>query len=164
MKLRVRFNRALADLRGRSYLRGHVAGIPPAGFDPDFRHDAACHAATADAEVARGLYRARWPNHCRSCNGWGGRVTEYDPSPPGVSLGPGTMMDFDPCPDCYAHFTCPRCTLREAWPDDSDGDGPCRRCGWAQIDAGDPHSLDPGLPEEWNCWGACMQAAEESVI
>lgn len=54
-------------------------------------------------------YEQLYPNYCRTCQGWGGRWSKYDPSPSGVALSPGYMEEFDPCPDCLDKMKCPRC-------------------------------------------------------
>lgn len=54
-------------------------------------------------------YALRWPRHCRACKGVGGWWYEFDPSPSGIPLGPGTMRDFDTCQACIESDICPRC-------------------------------------------------------
>jgi hypothetical protein len=61
-------------------------------------HDEACLQAFAEYEHKKSEYESRWPNYCRNCNGDGGFYSTYDPSPAGVSLGSGFMVDFDTCP------------------------------------------------------------------
>lgn len=39
---------------------------------------------------------------CPACGGAGRIGHEFDPSPPGVALGPGTLLDWLPCPVCGA--------------------------------------------------------------
>jgi hypothetical protein len=60
-----------------------------------------------EAEAAE--YEKQWPNHCRTCGGWGEHRHSFDPSPDGVSLGAGSMEDAVPCPDCAEKGLCPRC-------------------------------------------------------
>lgn len=74
-------------------------------------------------------YVIQWPNHCKTCGGWGIFYTDYDPSPAGISLSAGYMTDFDPCNDCVENDTCPRCG--RLLPDDfdyDDFDEPCPHC------------------------------------
>ena len=97
------------------------------------------------AQAARTAWFAKWPNACRVCEGHGGDWSSYDPSPAGVSLSPGVMYDFDPCPVCigsdWAERTetdeegepytvmlgkCPRCAALMP----NEGDAPCPACGW----------------------------------
>lgn len=69
---------------------------------------------------------ARFPNSCPTCRGTGGHVSWFDPSPSGVSLGYGLMMDFEPCADCVEKGICPLCGEESL---DEDG-GHCLKCGW----------------------------------
>jgi hypothetical protein len=46
---------------------------------------------------------------CETCRGKGGKVIHHDPSEAGVSLGPGTMKEWEDCPTCYPFRICPRC-------------------------------------------------------
>jgi hypothetical protein len=81
------------------------------------------------------IYREKYPNFCRSCNG-NGRITEsYDPSPDGVSMGSGSLSLTDPCSDCTEVGICPRCG-RDAF----FGEGPCMHCGWDYDMGGRPYS------------------------
>lgn len=93
-------------------------------------------------KIALVEWRARWPNACQSCGGWGGHGYSYDPSPAGVSLAPGSMQDFDPCeePGCVSEGFCARCgqpTLSEIPGVFEEGQGPCKDCGWNYND-GEP--------------------------
>ena len=106
-------------------------------------HTAECLKAQDDATRAGAEYDRRWPGHCRSCNGWGGRSYRYDPSPSGVALSPGWMEDFEPCPDCAEKGLCPRC-MKATMPEDG-GEGPCPACGWTPKDG------RPWIPE-CICW------------
>jgi hypothetical protein len=77
--------------------------------DYDRYHTEECLRRNRELALARGQWEAAWPNHCRACEGWGGREESYDPSPAGVSLSPGSMTDFEPCEKCGASDLCPRC-------------------------------------------------------
>ena len=85
---------------------------------------AAQEAAELDA------YAAKWPGVCRKCNGYGYMESRYDPSPAGVSLAPGYMVEAEPCEACVCEGHCPRCGA--PWPDDGDDEyvGPCASCGF----------------------------------
>ena len=90
-------------------------------------------------EQAIADYKSAWPNFCRKCNGWGGHAYDYDPSPAGVCLAPGTMTDFDPCPHCIEKGICPRCGGVNPDPEAfCDEDYACIHCGWVQADGGRP--------------------------
>jgi hypothetical protein len=94
--------------------------------------------------IERAAYIKENPNYCKNCEGWGGFASTYDPSPPGVSLGSGSMQDWDACPECTDAGICPRCGA----PYDIDLDT-CLECDWT--------SMSPGLPPE----GECLCWAEE---
>lgn len=86
----------------------------------------------------------KWPNYCTRCGGWGGFWSQYDPSPAGVSLSPGSMVDFDPC-GCSEQARCPRCGSSNTI-DYEDDDQPCSVCGW-NWGKGD----DDGMPPDPEC-------------
>ena len=53
---------------------------------------------------------------CKRCDGKG--LIEgppYDPSPPGVALSPGYMVDIDICPNCLDRDICPLCGEKEVF-------------------------------------------------
>lgn len=90
-------------------------------------------------KVDADAWSAKWPDACNECGGWGGHTYSYDPSPPGVSLAPGSMSDFDPCeaPGCVSEGFCARCgkpTLSEIPGVFDEGQGPCKECGWNYDD------------------------------
>lgn len=68
-------------------------------------------------------YKAKWPNYCKVCNGWGGKYihgTFWEPP------------DFDYCNRCIEDMKCPRCGkdydhlgIETDYPSDS-----CPHCGW----------------------------------
>ena len=110
-----------------------------------------CKARQAQWEKEIAAYTAKWPHYCRTCNGAGGHWYEYDPSPAGVSLAPGTMTDYDPCPDCIEHGKCPRCA-NEVWTEeDWDDGGPvtCPECGWKEDE---PEIYAAPERPECFCW------------
>lgn len=105
------------------------------------------------------LWQARWSEYCTHCEGEGGSVSYYDPSPAGVSLSPGYMVDWDPCPHCTEKGICPRCgadlplvTYEDfdgtlVVDDETDPNKPCLRCGWNP----DKPDICPPLME-CECW------------
>jgi hypothetical protein len=79
---------------------------------------------SAAIAIAAEEWRAKWPNHCKKCHGWGGKMwpaTRHEPE------------DFD---FCGAHLPdiCHRC-LHSGLTE--DGEGPCSNCGW-NFDDGEP--------------------------
>jgi len=89
------------------------------------------HNKKIDEEIKK--YAEEYPKYCRRCKGWGYFYSKYDPSPPGVSLGYGYMIDMDPCPDCLEKGVCPRCGGAGM----EELEQPCPTCGWDE---------DEGLP------------------
>lgn len=112
-------------------------------------HTKECLEATEKCKALRVEYVSSWPYYCRKCKGEGGHWYNYDPSPTGVALSPGYMMDVDPCPLCCESLSvCPRCgepLPEQFWEDDS----PCPHCGWDWC-----RNPDDALPPlyECNCW------------
>lgn len=74
-------------------------------------HSEACIQQFAQYDTAVVTFWQKYPGACRTCQGWGGQGSSYDPSPAGVSLSPGSMYDFDPCPDCEGNEALPLCAL-----------------------------------------------------
>lgn len=75
-------------------------------------------------------WKARWPNHCHTCGGWGG--SSFWQSHP-YGMGSASEAVFEPC-DALSELHCHRCGepgLQE------DTDGPCMFCGW-NADDGSP--------------------------
>ncbi len=97
-------------------------------------------------EKAEAEYFFQWPHHCKKCDGWGGFYSSYDPSPAGVSLGSGSMQDYDPCPACYDQGVCPRCGREFDVEEVEDNDLPCPHCGITFDGSTD------GLPGVFECW------------
>ena len=54
-------------------------------------------------------YPIAWPNYCRKCNGFGAAFEKYDPSPAGIGLSPGYMVESHLCSECVERGKCPRC-------------------------------------------------------
>jgi len=71
----------------------------------------------------------KWPDHCKSCNGWGGSVFYENHGLPGV----GEAM-FDECGAIEDLTICHRCGKHGL---NEDGEGPCSECGW-NYDDGKP--------------------------
>lgn len=81
------------------------------------------HAERIEREAA--AWRARWPNHCKHCGGWGGFAYVQ-------SHGPGLREPMvDLCDDPEDLRTCHRCGELGC---DEDGNGPCTACGWDNDD------------------------------
>lgn len=75
-------------------------------------------------------WAAKWPHHCKKCNGWGGSsFTEMH----GFTHGSGEVL-FDVCDDGEPTL-CHRCGAHGM---QEDGTGPCKECGW---------NYDDGMPE-----------------
>ncbi len=89
-------------------------------------------------------YQADYPNYCRRCDGWGGRWVSYDPSPRGISLAPGTMQDFDACPNCLDLGKCPRCMT-----DLCDEGGDIAQCPNCSLDTEEEFDGYPPQPEQF---------------
>lgn len=89
------------------------------------------------------------PKYCKNCQGWGVFYSTYDPSPAGVSLSSGSMVDAEPCSECVEKGWCPHCSGALEL-DSNDEFSTCTECGWTDKDE---DKLD-GLPEppECFCW------------
>ena len=86
-------------------------------------------------------WQLQWPAYCRHCDATGLVLHEHDPSPSGISLSPGVLVDGDPCSHCIEQGKCPRCNHTH------DGDDhPCSECGWNWGG-----NMDDYRPE-WECW------------
>ncbi len=117
-------------------------------------HTQFCNDRQAKYKAAIAEYELAHPNYCRKCGGVGGFYTSYDPSPPGVSLSPGYMLDYDPCSECVEQGKCPVCG-QETLNDDGDK---CSSCGWNCED--DQKTAAPVEPD-CECWYYEIDAAEE---
>lgn len=107
-------------------------------------HTSECNQAQAKFKAEVEAYHQAWPNHCDHCHGWGSHSYTYDPSPAGVALGPGFMVDTDPCSDCIEEAKCPRCG-QQTFPDDTTMI--CSSCGFDLEHT----NKNPGLPEPPDC-------------
>lgn len=96
------------------------------------QHSPTCIEAFARHGLAMVTFAVKWPDYCRSCEGWGYFSHSYDPSPAGVSLGSGFMVEADPCDACTGadpHPFCARChAVNDQWLEGEDS--PCTACGW----------------------------------
>lgn len=106
-------------------------------------HLGRCKEETEKRDALISQWLTDWPNHCRQCGGEGKFIEEFDPSPPGVSLGSGTYKDEYLCGDCTACGICARCGRQGL---EKGGAGPCPHCGW---------NYDDSLPPEIECF--CWQ-------
>lgn len=126
------------------------------------KHTRFCKEQFAKHDKIVAEYQKRWPNYCRSCNGWGGTYSQYDPSPAGVSLSPGYILEFDTCPSCLEEGVCPRCgetsSLIELDVEDGD-DIHCPECGWRSDCNCHDMSEMWGLP----CPPVCMCELEQEL-
>ena len=118
-------------------------------------HTESCLKQGAEIEKLRQEYAAKWPKYCRKCEGWGGFSYSYDPSPAGVSLGPGSMQDWDPCPECTEKELCPRCGGPVPYDPDRP-DKPCAACGYAGYEA------TPGMPPQHECY--CWEKEIDGIV
>ena len=104
-----------------------------------------------DADV--NAYAEKWPKHCRKCGGWGGRDSQYDPSPAGVGMSIGWFHEFDPCRDCYELEQCPRCAKKLLFVERDCCDyAECKDCGWQDMETEGSPSEPPTI-SECECWG-----------
>jgi hypothetical protein len=71
------------------------------------------------AQKAAADYQARYPNHCTTCQGWGGHNCPGDFVPYGSTSAqlPGS---FEACPDCEEVNKCPRCGTLRVWHDEGN--------------------------------------------
>lgn len=63
---------------------------------------------------------------CGRCGGTGYIIYKDDPSPPGVSLSPGSMLFSEPCPSCLGEGLCPKCGAALG----GDEWAICPKCEW----------------------------------
>lgn len=115
-------------------------------------HTFGCLREQATRELERRAYRMLWPCRCSTCYGVGGKWDAYDPSPAGIALSPGSILDWDPCLDCLDLGVCPRCAHK--YDVESDGfyalieDNECVHCKW-KWDRDETHEPPP---YECGCW------------
>jgi hypothetical protein len=96
------------------------------------------------------------PNYCRHCQGMGGFASSYDPSPAGVSLSSGSMMEFDYCPECTEKGVCPECGQQMFDPDAFGWSDMlvCPHCGWKEETAS-------GMPQGHQEYCPCQEKKME---
>ena len=99
------------------------------------KHLESCEKRTKEVNEKRKEYDLQHPNHCKECEGWGGEEDYFDPSPSGISLGAGSMAEWDSCLHCIDKGKCPRCAAE--YPKDENGyfdtDKPCEACGFVEC-------------------------------
>lgn len=76
----------------------------------------------AERDAANAAWRARWPNHCPACRGWGGAVHHESH---GFRHGAAERI-FELC-DAIPETQCHRCGEHGLT---EEGEGPCTRCAW----------------------------------
>jgi len=95
--------------------------------EDEFEQNWAQYAAQRTEEAKQ--WRAKWPNHCKHCVGWGGSAYSENHGIP----GPGETI-FDPCGAIEDPTICHRCGEKGLT---EDSEGPCTKCGW-NFDDGEP--------------------------
>ena len=96
-------------------------------------------------ERTKARYMYDYPGYCRTCEGWGGKWEQYDPSPAGTEPSCGLKTRFTLCPDCMEIGMCPRCGRQARGPDDEDDvEQVCPFCKYKLEDM-------EGIPEEPEC-------------
>ena len=91
-------------------------------FDIDVDYDSRHHEARylKAFEALCDDYEKSYPKHCRRCGGWGGKWTNYDPSPAGIALSAGYMTEFETCEHCIGSDHCPRCFSHQIFFDENN--------------------------------------------
>lgn len=77
----------------------------------------------AERSAVNSKWKAKWPNHCSACGGWGG-ATSHQSVPYGATTA--AMPIFDIC-DALPETQCHRCGQHGLT---QESDGPCSFCGW----------------------------------
>jgi hypothetical protein len=80
----------------------------------------------AKIDVERVKYTQLFPNHCKTCEGWGGKSGREFRGMYGMSAA--YEDTFDTCSACANQLMCPRCGIENAL--NEDGEGPCPSCKW----------------------------------
>jgi len=107
-------------------------------------HTKSCQAHTERVNQAIAEYEAKWPDHCRKCNG-AGLLVSYQSVPYG--MGSTNMEVDDYCSTCIEEGKCPRCGKTVFSEEDFDGEIlSCSQCGWDESVGGCPELDDCG------CW------------
>jgi hypothetical protein len=91
--------------------------------------------ACLQARMRDEAYEALWPHSCQACQGWGAPSSAGDPSPPGLSLRVGSLLNANPGPACSEKGICPRCGQPGLT---CKAQEPCTFCGWTKQDGGRP--------------------------
>jgi hypothetical protein len=111
------------------------------------KHSEYCNDAQASYKKEAEAFKKKHPNYCESCNGWGVSFSTYDPSPSGVSLSQGSMIDCDTCPSCVDENLCPLCMTPTTPLFGHDGNlNVCSTCNWSEED-----ETHEGLSDEPEC-------------
>lgn len=102
-------------------------------------HKPECYRRALDASAQQTSWAMAHPGYCRTCEGWSASYSTYDPSPAGVSLSPGYMVDVAPCPHCTdaPEARCPHCSSVLPVDDNAEPIWECA-CGWAEGADGKP--------------------------
>jgi len=123
-------------------------------------HTKACIEYMSKLKKARDDYEVLYPDYCHVCQGTGEILYSYDPSPAGVSLSPGMMIDSDPCLECLQKGLCPRCRKPvPEWDVDFNESATCHFCGWQYL-------ISLGCPvgdDECNCFDAWVDEQERLI-
>ena len=119
------------------------------------KHNEWCIAQQEKYKSAKADFEEMWPKYCKHCGGYGYFMYAYDPSPAGVSLSPGYMIDVDICPECEGADE-PKCSLcgvsfpfggfTEKQAEEVDGDMVGTKTCGCPINAGMP------VEHECVCW------------
>jgi hypothetical protein len=125
-------------------------------------HTPECLAKNLPLQAEREAWIAKWPNHCKKCEGMGGATVYENASPHGS--GEHWMMRVDePC-SCLEACNCPRCGVHnELWEIDDAWEAPgglvCAYCDWHEQK---PDICPPGPDSPCDCMIEEMHAAQEA--
>ena len=114
------------------------------------KHSTECLKRRQEVEKLRAEYIAAHPNYCRKCGGQGYKTTKENQAP----IGSGyywveDIMEY--CNDCLDQGRCPGCGEKAFTEEEVDKDLEylcCSHCGW---------TIEKKLPEEYDCWGFCIE-------
>lgn len=121
------------------------------------KHTEECLRLQGKYEEKREQYKKQYPNYCRACGGLGYHTFRENMAP--ISSGRSMMMEMSkPCTECTGKGLCPGCmqpVFSEEDFEKMDGSGKvyCEQCGWIDDE-------QHGIPDEWDCWGACYYEQE----
>jgi len=122
-----------ADLREQAALQAEETAAQARNRMNPQEQEADRAFARAKRQGERAEWAARWPQHCRSCEGAGAFTVQC-----------GEEADGEPCEDCQGIMACcPRCgavgvSIFQSWP--------CRGCGWTY---GGPDAVMPSAEPIW---------------